>query len=136
MPQCKAQSKRSGQQCRRRANIGYEVCMMHGAGTRARPGGAPRGNVNAVVHAEWSAAARRERKAVTQRKRATRAAIENIVKQARGRPRKGQRPALVGSPAASRLLLEGARMAQGHIDEARAEKLERIERKRRERGEK
>lgn len=32
--QCKAKSKRSGQQCRRRAMLGQKVCMMHGGKSR------------------------------------------------------------------------------------------------------
>lgn len=39
--QCKAKSKRSGERCERWARSGYDVCMMHGAGTKKKPGGAP-----------------------------------------------------------------------------------------------
>lgn len=43
MAQCTAQSKRTGEQCRRHAVTGYSVCQVHGAGSphQGRPGGAP-----------------------------------------------------------------------------------------------
>lgn len=43
MAQCTAKSKRTGQQCRRRAVTGYKVCQVHGAGSpkKGRPGGRP-----------------------------------------------------------------------------------------------
>lgn len=37
MPQCSAVSKRSGEQCRRRATIGKAVCAMHGGKTPVGP---------------------------------------------------------------------------------------------------
>lgn len=45
-PRCSAKSKRSGLRCKRPASRKptggyYEVCSMHGAGTKARPGGRP-----------------------------------------------------------------------------------------------
>jgi len=41
MPQCHAHIKATGAQCRRAARHGYRVCYSHGAGGKARPGGAP-----------------------------------------------------------------------------------------------
>lgn len=38
---CKAKAKGTGQQCQRWARDGYDVCMMHGAGTRVRQEEAP-----------------------------------------------------------------------------------------------
>ena len=43
--QCKAKSKLSGVQCKNPAVNGFEVCRMHGA-----KGGAPKKNLNALVH--------------------------------------------------------------------------------------
>ena len=48
MPRCRATVKRTGKQCARAARHGYAVCMMHGAGTIARPGGRP------IVHGYYS----------------------------------------------------------------------------------
>ena len=42
---CKAKSKISGEQCKNPAVKGYDVCRMHGA-----RGGAPKKNLNALVH--------------------------------------------------------------------------------------
>jgi hypothetical protein len=39
--QCTARRKRDGQQCTRWAQKGYTVCRVHGAGSKARPGGRP-----------------------------------------------------------------------------------------------
>jgi hypothetical protein len=36
MAQCQARNKRTGEQCRRRAVSGYNVCTVHGAGTKKR----------------------------------------------------------------------------------------------------
>ena len=36
MAQCSATNKRTGEQCRRRAVSGYNVCTVHGAGTKKR----------------------------------------------------------------------------------------------------
>ena len=48
MPQCQATNKQTKEQCRRKAVTGYNVCTVHGAGTRKRveqgirkPPGAP-----------------------------------------------------------------------------------------------
>jgi len=43
--QCKAKSKISGERCQNAAVRGFEVCRMHGA-----KGGAPKKNLNALVH--------------------------------------------------------------------------------------
>jgi len=43
--QCKAISKLSGKRCKNPAVQGYDVCRMHGA-----RGGAPKKNLNALVH--------------------------------------------------------------------------------------
>ena len=45
--QCTATSKRSGEQCRRRATKGMTVCRMHG-GVPNHGGGAPKGSKNAL----------------------------------------------------------------------------------------
>lgn len=45
---CKAQSKQTGERCKRYAKPGYDVCHYHGAG-----GGAPAGNKNAVTTGEY-----------------------------------------------------------------------------------
>ena len=42
---CKATSKLSGERCKNAAVKGYDVCRMHGA-----RGGAPKKNLNALVH--------------------------------------------------------------------------------------
>src|SRR5580658_10168274 len=47
---CRAQSKRSGLQCRAPAVRGSKVCRMHGAGS-----GAPTDNRNALKHGAFTA---------------------------------------------------------------------------------
>ena len=46
--QCTAQSKHTGERCKRSAVHGKTVCAVHGAG-----GGAPDGNLNAIVHGAY-----------------------------------------------------------------------------------
>ena len=58
---CKAKSKSTGEQCKRWAVPGYDVCYYHGAGglpkLKPPPGGgrAPKGNQNARKHGAYSA---------------------------------------------------------------------------------
>ena len=47
---CTAMSKHTGERCRQPAVPGYSVCRYHGAG-----GGAPRGNLNRLVHGAYAA---------------------------------------------------------------------------------
>jgi len=46
--QCKAVGKRNGQRCKNPCVTGYDVCRMHGAGTKAHPGGRP------IIHGLYS----------------------------------------------------------------------------------
>lgn len=39
--QCKAKAHSTGERCKRWANNGFEVCQVHGAGSKKRPGGRP-----------------------------------------------------------------------------------------------
>ena len=48
MVQCRATAKKTGQQCRRAARRGFPVCIVHGAGQRAKRGGRP------IVHGRYS----------------------------------------------------------------------------------
>ena len=48
--QCTAMSKTTGERCRQPAVPGSSVCHYHGAG-----GGAPRGNLNRLVHGAYAA---------------------------------------------------------------------------------
>ncbi len=48
--QCTAMSKHTGERCRQPAVPGYSVCRYHGAG-----GGAPKGNLNRLVHGAYAA---------------------------------------------------------------------------------
>lgn len=50
MPQCAAKAKSTGKRCRRRANTGYSVCQVHGAGStkKGRSGGRP------IIHGRYS----------------------------------------------------------------------------------
>jgi hypothetical protein len=47
---CTAMSKHTGERCRQPAVPGYSVCHYHGAG-----GGAPKGNLNRLVHGAYAA---------------------------------------------------------------------------------
>jgi hypothetical protein len=47
---CTAMSKHTGERCRQPAVPGYSVCRYHGAG-----GGAPKGNLNRLVHGAYAA---------------------------------------------------------------------------------
>ena len=46
---CTATSKHTGERCRQTAVPGYSVCRYHGAG-----GGAPKGNLNGLVHGAYA----------------------------------------------------------------------------------
>jgi hypothetical protein len=48
MPRCRAKAKRTGEQCKRLARLGYPVCSEHGAGKGAKRGGRP------IVHGRYS----------------------------------------------------------------------------------
>jgi hypothetical protein len=49
-PRCTATSKHTGKRCRQPAVPGSNVCRYHGAG-----GGAPKGNLNRLVHGAYAA---------------------------------------------------------------------------------
>lgn len=49
---CSAKAKSTGEQCRRHAKAGFNVCRVHGANEQ-NPGGAPVGNANAVKHGAY-----------------------------------------------------------------------------------
>lgn len=49
---CTAKAKSTGEQCRRSAKRGYNVCRVHGANA-SNPGGAPKGSTNALKHGAY-----------------------------------------------------------------------------------
>ena len=101
---CRAQSKRSGLQCRAPAVRGSRVCRMHGAGS-----GAPIGNRNALKHGAFRAetlALKREIQTLARMARQTIAEIERDVTKAAARASMSQiiwPPRAVGMARALRL---------------------------------
>jgi hypothetical protein len=80
---CQAVSKRTGKQCGQPAVKGFDVCRFHGANADSGPGrpegsknppasrkgGAPSGNINAVLHGAYSARLLPEEEPIYQEKR-------------------------------------------------------------------
>ena len=67
MEQCRAKSKRSGEQCKNYASKGYKVCRFHGArGGPKTVKGKEKSRLARLTHGFYSEAEKQERRALRQ----------------------------------------------------------------------